>query len=156
MVHMDLQKIECIVIDCDGVLTDGRLNIDHTGSKMFKSFHTRDIRAIRELVSQGFEVYIVSADDWPGGGAFADKVGAHWINERDKSKVKEHMQQREYMAVGDDAWDVPMLKGAIIKFCPQDADASVRRIDGIEILGVAGGAGVIAEVLRFLTRTIKQ
>src|ERR1017187_3283609 len=86
-----------ILIDMDGVLTDGKINIDHTGTKMFKSFCTRDVRSIRELISMGYEVYIVSADDWSGGKAFASKVGAEFIYKREKSGFT-----KPYLAVGDD------------------------------------------------------
>lgn len=131
-----------ILIDCDGVLTDGSLTIDHRGRKMFKRFHTRDVRAIRELVCNGFEVVIVSADDWQGIFHFADKVGADVHICRDKSCVP----FSDYIAIGDDAWDVEMLKNAKKAYCPMDADASVQRIPGIEVLPVRGGKGVIAEL----------
>ena len=135
-----------ILIDCDGVLTDGRLTIDHRGRKQFKQFHTRDVRAIRELVSHGYEVIIVSADDWEGINYFADKVGADVHICRDKSCVP----YSGYIAVGDDAWDVGMLERAEIAFCPMDSDPSVSSIKGIKQLPVKGGHGVIAAMIREL------
>lgn len=138
-------KARRIFIDCDGVLTDGRLTIDHAGQKLFKSFHTRDVRAIRELVSMGWEVTLVSADDWGGLAHFAEKVGAELLIERDKSSLPQ-----PYVAVGDDAWDVPMLKRAECAFCPSDADQSVLETETVMILNVKGGAGVVAAVLRML------
>lgn len=134
-----------ILVDADGVLTDGKLTIDHAGRKLFKTFSTRDIRAIRELVAHGYEVYIVTADSWPGIEAYAEKVGAQVRYERDKVPDDE-----PYVGVGDDAWDVRMLEGAAEAFCPRDADESVRAIDGIHILPVRGGEGVMAEVVRRL------
>lgn len=148
---MDLSKINVIVSDCDGVLTDGRLNIDHTGEKMFKSFHSKDVRAIRELVAQGFEFYIVTADDWPGGKEFAEKVGAIFVYLRDKSKVREHIGDRPFLAIGDDVWDVPMLKIAEVAFIPSDGHAfSELQVPGHKRLPVAGGRGVIAELLNWI------
>lgn len=134
-----------LYIDCDGVLTDGRLTIDHRGEKLFKSFHTRDVRAIRELVANGIEVTIVSADDWQGLEHFASKVGADTRFERDKGKLPE-----PYIAIGDDAWDVGMLKRASRAYCPADADLSVRMLPGIRVLATLGGQGVIAELARDL------
>ena len=137
-----------LLLDCDGVLTDGYLTIDRYGEKMFKRFHTRDVRAIRELVVHGYEVIIVTADDWSGVVHFADKVGAEMFITNDKGKLP----FQEYIAVGDDAWDVPMLKGAIRSFCPSDADHSVLVLDGIEVLDAMGGKGVVAELVRRLLR----
>lgn len=134
-----------LLIDCDGVLTDGTLTIDHTGKKLFKTFHTRDVRAIRELVANGWQVVIVTADDWEGTHAFASKVGAECLAVRDKSKVP----FLDYAAVGDDAWDVGMLKKARYAFIPYDADPSVRVL-GATKLSRAGGRGCIAELVPIL------
>jgi len=138
-------KVKKIFIDCDGVLTDGRLNISQCGGKLFKAFHTRDIRAIRELVFNGYEVTIVSSDDWPGGQHFAEKVGADFRYMRDKN-----LNEEEYIAIGDDAWDVPMLKKATIGFCPSDSDKSVKKLKNVITLETEGGRGVMAEVCRRL------
>jgi 3-deoxy-D-manno-octulosonate 8-phosphate phosphatase (KDO 8-P phosphatase) len=134
-----------IYIDVDGVLTDGKLTIDHKGEKLFKSFHTRDVRAIRELVSvHGCEVCLVTADTWPGIASFAEKTGADVQFCRDKRDVT----VQGGWAVGDDAWDAKMLANADRAFCPADADASVKQIEGIHVLETKGGQGVVAELLR--------
>jgi 3-deoxy-D-manno-octulosonate 8-phosphate phosphatase (KDO 8-P phosphatase) len=137
-----------ILIDVDGCLTDGRLTIDHRGEKPFKQFHTRDVRAIRELVFNGFEVVLVSADDWPGIHFFADKVGADVCISREKSELP----YDDYIAIGDDAWDVGMLKKAKKAFCPADADSSVLAIRGIHRLLTEGGHGVVAGMARELLK----
>lgn len=147
MVYMDSPKI--IVIDCDGVLTNGNLTIDSEGEKLFKQFHTRDVRAIRELIYNGYEVYIISADEWEGTKHFADKVGAVFLNLKDKTHVKE-LIKKPFIAVGDDSWDISMLKDAQVKYCPKDAFYKVQQIKGIKILQTEGGKGVIAELLTYL------
>lgn len=134
------------MLDCDGVLTDGRLTIDHAGRKMFKQFHTRDVRAIRELVSLGIEVYIASADAWAGTALFAEKCGAVFMEVRDKTELHKFMEGRTWWAVGDDAWDVPML-AATRFFCPADADTCVLNHPKCHKLTANGGAGVVAELL---------
>lgn len=135
-----------IVMDCDGVLTDGTLVIDHAGEKLFKKFHTRDVRAIRELVYRGHPVVIVSADDWAGTSKFAEKVGAEFLALRDKSQVP----YAGYIAVGDDSWDVGMLMKAAMAFAPSDADASVLGLPWVTTLPIEGGKGVIAALVRQL------
>ncbi len=141
-----------VLIDCDGVLTDGRLHINHTGEKMFKSFHTRDVRAIRELISMGLEVVIVTADDWPGVFAFAEKVGAEVYVTRDKSELP----FVNYYAIGDDAWDFGMLAKAVGAFVPADADLSVKKLKGVTVLQTKGGCGVVAEVLRIIVKSVPK
>lgn len=140
-------EIKILVTDLDGVLTDGRLTIDHNGTKMFKHFHSRDVRAIRELISEGWCVYIVSADDHGSGASFAEKVGALFMHARDKSLLT---FVGGYYCIGDDAWDVPILSKALYSFCPRDADKSVMRLPGIIKLDCYGGRGVIAEFVHWL------
>lgn len=146
MDELDLPKINTLIIDIDGVLTDGKLYADHTGEKMFKAFHSRDIRAIREFVSAGYRVILVTADDWAGGISYAEKVGAEIIIERNKSSLS----FTNYAAIGDDAFDAGMLRKANVKFAPFDCDKSVQEIEGINILQTEGGKGVIAELARLL------
>jgi 3-deoxy-D-manno-octulosonate 8-phosphate phosphatase (KDO 8-P phosphatase) len=134
-----------IFIDIDGTLTDGKMYIDHTGEKMFKAFHSRDVRAIRELIANGHEVTLVSADSHHSGIHFADKVGAEFKCVRDKSSLPP-----ADVAIGDDAWDVSMLKAAKRAFCPNDADPSVRSLFCVEVLKTNGGQGVIAELIRHI------
>jgi len=144
------KKIDLIIIDQDGVLTDGRLTIDYRGEKMFKSYHTRDVRAIRELVSRGNEVVIVTADDWEGVRCFAEKVGAVVEVERDKSIIAEKYAHRHYVMVGDDAWDIPLLRNAAAAFCPKDAMMVAKHCSHAVVLNRNGGTGVVAEVLERL------
>ena len=144
--------VKIIITDLDGVLTDGTLTIDHKGEKLFKKFHTRDVRAIRELVANGYEVYIVSADDWQGTEHFAEKVGAVFVSGKDKGTIATHITKgKPYYAVGDDAWDKEMMEGAEKCFCPADADPSVHLCNVIS-LRAKGGQGVIAELARKLLK----
>lgn len=131
-----------IAIDVDGVLTDGTLTIDHKGEKLFKRFHTRDVRAIRELIYNGHEVYLVTADEWDGTRFFADKVGAELIVTKDKGQIIVDI------AIGDDVWDIPMLKRAKQAYCPADAASEVLRQCYVQPLKTKGGQGVIAEMIK--------
>jgi 3-deoxy-D-manno-octulosonate 8-phosphate phosphatase (KDO 8-P phosphatase) len=135
-----------VLIDADGCLTDGKQYIDHQGEKVFLAFHSRDVRAIRELVANGYYVAIVTANESESIKTFADKVGADHILTRDKGA----MNMENYIAVGDDAWDIPMLQKAKQCFCPADADYMVRMLPGVKVLETKGGNGVIAELTRIL------
>lgn len=143
--------IHTLLIDFDGVLTDGKKSIDHTGHTMFKNVHSRDNRAIRELVAHGWTVVIVTADTWKGAEAYAHKLGCIYAHARDKS----NLPFENYAAIGDDAWDVQMLKKAAIAYCPSDADSSVISIPNITVLKTKGGHGVIAELAPLLLN-VKQ
>jgi len=54
-----------ICCDIDGCLTDGKIWVDHQGN-IIKSFNNKDIGAIKELISMGYQVHLVTASSWPG------------------------------------------------------------------------------------------
>jgi len=144
-------RIKYLLIDTDGVLTDGKQYIGCDGSKMFKAFHTRDIRAIREFVQMGVEVYVMSADEWPGTPIWVEKRGAEFLHTRDKVKTVEELglDPLKCLAVGDDAWDVPLMRWANWAACPADADPVVEaKVPCVMLIhDVNGGDGVIARLL---------
>lgn len=142
--------IKQMVVDVDGVLTNGKQYIDHTGEKLFKAFHSRDIRAIREIVARGIEVVILTADAWPGAQAWAYRVGATFEVTRDKMKYIESRGFKGYetVAVGDDAWDVQMLACAKFAYAPHDADKSLHKVEDLILLPAKGGEGVMAALVR--------
>jgi len=144
--------IKAIVIDCDGVLTDGKMYIDHTGDKMFKAFNSRDIRAIRELVGQGIDVVVMTADDWPGTIAWCSRVGCRFVCTRDKHAacIEQGFEPEHTLVVGDDAWDVKAMAWARLRACPRDAHHSVFRLFGVIRLEAVGGDGVIAALVDHL------
>lgn len=134
-----------ILIDCDGVLTDGKVYYDAKGNRI-KGFHSRDIRAIRQLISHGFDVHIITQSSWPGMKDFIKRTGAEVTIDREK-KVD---QFSDFIAVGDDTPDIEMLKKAKQAFCPSDADPEVKAIAGITLLGSKGGEGVVADLINIL------
>lgn len=146
-------RIKTAIIDCDGVLTDGKVHYEHDGAKT-KSFNSRDIRAIKELISHGIDVIIVTQSSWPGIDDYAKRTGAHVVTTRDKS-LKEVMDKvgfiDEYCMIGDDAPDIELMQDnkCVRSFCPADADISVHQY--CHVLSSNGGEGVIAEVVRILS-----
>lgn len=138
-----------IVIDCDGVLTDGKVYVTHKGEK-FKAMNNKDNTAIAELIQEGYEVHIVTASIWPGIDNYCKNLGVKvWVL-RDKSSITQITGGKPYFAIGDSAWDIEMLKKADRAFCPADAEIEVRDIKGITILPRKGGDGIIMELLKYL------
>lgn len=143
MVHLDCKEI---IIDCDGVLTDGTVFYTHTGER-FKGFHTRDIRAIRELIANGFGVTILTASSWPGLESFAERCGADVVVMRDKGQFKSTIP---YMCVCDDIADIDLINGAWGCFAPADCDPALHDRNPVRILKAPGGKGVIAELVKIV------
>lgn len=129
-------------VDVDGVLTDGKIWVTHKG-EISKGFNSRDLAAIRELIANGHQVHIVTASSWPGAESYINKSGAEFHVLRNKEEIP----FRYDVAIGDSAWDIPMLKKARFMFCPADAQTEVRFIKDINVLQTKGGNGVMAEIV---------
>lgn len=140
-----MKEVKTILIDVDGVLTDGKVWYNHFGERT-KGFHSRDIRSIRELVSHGYDVYLITASSWPGLKEYAHRTGALILVDREKACD----QFDGFIAIGDDTPDIKMLKKANRAFCPVNADYSVKSLDKITVLNTPGGEGVISEMVTFI------
>ena len=143
-----MNNIKKILIDFDGVLTDGKVYYTHD-AKQFKGTNSRDIRAIKELISNGFEVIIITASKWPGATNFANKTGAEIIMSRVKKDYVDTITE-PFAAIGDDVWDFDMLSKADMAFAPADCDQLIHTIPNIKILNCNGGDGVIATLVHQL------
>ncbi|MEN9597058.1 MAG: hypothetical protein RL236_1492, partial [Pseudomonadota bacterium] len=53
------RQIRLLILDVDGVLTDGKLFFDHLGNE-FKSFHAHDGHGIKMLQQTGVEIAVIS------------------------------------------------------------------------------------------------
>ncbi len=144
MVRVDNTKV--IIFDVDGVLTDGKFWVDTNGASS-KGFNTRDVRGIKELISKGYEVQLITASSWAGLKSFADKTGAEIKVLRDKSEIE---IQEDFICVVDDSWDLPLIKKSKTTYCPSDAFWVVKAIEGVNILQTKGGEGVAAEMASIL------
>lgn len=132
------------IIDIDGTLTDGKIWLDHKG-RAIKGFNSKDTGAIKELISMGWEVILITASTWPGAKFYADKVGAKLIVSRNKETAID--LQSHYYAVGNDYWDHAILSKADKAFCPSDSTVMIKNIPGIQVLNSRGGEGIIAEIV---------
>ncbi len=134
-------------IDLDGVLTDNKIWVNHKG-KIIKSFNSKDLTAIKELISNGHEVNIVTASSWAGAELYLKKSGANMIKIRNKELIPFNYD----VAVGDSAWDIPMFQTAELRFCPADAVKEVQCLPGMQVLQTKGGEGVILELCRIFSK----
>jgi 3-deoxy-D-manno-octulosonate 8-phosphate phosphatase (KDO 8-P phosphatase) len=135
-----------ICCDIDGVLTDGKIWVNHQG-EIIKSFNNKDIGAVKELLSMGYQVYFVTASSWPGSDLYLKRSGAELIVLRNKEQINFHYD----IAIGDSGWDIPMLNKARFVFCPSDASKEVKELDGMHILKCKGGQGVMLEMVQILS-----
>ena len=149
-----LSRIRGIILDVDGVLTDGSITFDENGRES-KAFDVKDGFGLVLLRDLGYRLGVISSR--------SSRVVAHRCaelkipeehvlqGERDKVAAFDLLAKRwsldafEIVAVGDDLPDLGMLRRAGVGAAPSDAIQIVREAAALQ-LTKPGGAGAVREL----------
>jgi 3-deoxy-D-manno-octulosonate 8-phosphate phosphatase (KDO 8-P phosphatase) len=151
-----LSAIRLLVLDVDGVLTDGRLRYGARG-ELEKSFHVRDGFGIRALQAAGIAVAIISGRSSPAVTRRCEELGIRHTHQgiEDKGATLRQLlsslglQARQCACVGDDSPDVPLLAQAGLAVAVADAHPSALAL-AHRRTRLPGGAGAVREVCDWL------
>lgn len=147
------EKIDLIICDFDGVITDNRVWVDQDGKESVAAFRSDSIR-VRELRAIGIDVMILSSEPNPVVRARAKKMGVeaiHGIGLHDKGRVmREVLEQKKIEAgnviyIGNDLNDLPCFEVAGWSVAVADAYPEVLRAAD-HVLGRPGGHGALREL----------
>lgn len=154
----DPASIELLVLDVDGVMTDGSINIDDDGRET-KRFHVRDGYAMKLWMRQGHHLAIITGRS---GMALKHRLDSLGVPEgmviqgsKDKSADLDLIMQRcgvseEHAAcMGDDWPDLPMMRRVGYPMCPADAEPEVRSRCAYTAMR-AGGHACVREAIAHL------
>ena len=144
-------------MDCDGVLTDGRLYFSKDGEAL-KVFSVRDGQGIVSWHKAGFESGIIS-----GRGAEdiiqvrAAELGIKYVRTSSKDKVADlrdiatlaNVEFEEVAFVGDDVGDIETMKAVGFAVAVADAVDEVRSIASY-VTKIEGGNGAVREFIDML------
>lgn len=149
-------RIRLLVLDVDGVLTDGRLYYDAEGRET-KSFHVRDGYGIQQVLAAGLLVAVISGRRSAAAAArLAELRVPHvFLGRNDKRQVLEQLLAElgipvtSVACVGDDVTDLEIMVPAGLGITVPDAHPEVlRAADWITV--AAGGQGAVREVCDLL------
>jgi 3-deoxy-D-manno-octulosonate 8-phosphate phosphatase (KDO 8-P phosphatase) len=148
--------IRLLVLDIDGVLTDGTILLLPSGDDV-RSVHFHDLDAVARVQRLGVHVAILSGEDSPGSHRVAHRFGigdAVW-GAKDKLASLADLTTRlgvalsETCYVGDADRDAPALQAAGIGMAPADGTPAARTAAD-HVLDAVGGRGVVAEAVTWL------
>ncbi len=151
-------KIKAIILDVDGVLTDGTVGYGPGGRVKF--FNIKDGHAIKMALREGLLVGILSGRDDPANRERAEELKLSFAYTGEKDKVaafkrllQEHgLSAEECLYMGDDVTDIPVLRQAGIGVAVGDAVEAVKNLaDAISPL--AGGKGAVRQTIVRLMKT---
>lgn len=145
------KKIKLLILDVDGVMTDGSIILDNEGNEL-KRFHVRDGHGIKMLGRAGIKTGIITGRKSKVVEIRARELGITDVFQKvyKKSAVYEKLLKKykcgdENAAfMGDDIVDVELLKRAGLSAVPADADEGTTRYADI-VTKRNGGKGAVRE-----------
>jgi 3-deoxy-D-manno-octulosonate 8-phosphate phosphatase (KDO 8-P phosphatase) len=150
--------IELLLVDVDGVLTDGVIAIDDRGVET-KHFHVRDGSAFTFWRALGKRAAILSGRWAPVVNRRAAELGIAPVIQGAAEKggpfraliADLGLDAAQVCYVGDDLPDLPVLHAVGLSACPADAAAEVRA--AVHVVTIAGGGrGAVREVVETILK----
>lgn len=152
--QVSLNPPKLILIDVDGVMTDGSKSYNDLGSAVSKSFYDKDFTAIKKFQAAGVKVGFISSDlrnqhiaRQRGVGWQHNVVGGEIVDKKFMLSdicYKYGVNPQEIAYVGDDYYDLALLESVGFAYCPKDAVPEVQA--RAFVLDELGGYGVIVKL----------
>jgi 3-deoxy-D-manno-octulosonate 8-phosphate phosphatase (KDO 8-P phosphatase) len=148
--------IRLLVLDVDGVLTDGRLHFGPRGEAL-KVFHVRDGLGIQQVAKAGIVVAVISGRKSKMVEVRCRELGIEHVHQgaKDKLAVLDKLCARlkigpsSCACVGDDLPDIPLMQKVALAFAVADAHPEARHAAHL-ITKLPGGYGAVREVCDYL------
>jgi 3-deoxy-D-manno-octulosonate 8-phosphate phosphatase (KDO 8-P phosphatase) len=151
-----LSRVRLLVLDVDGVLTDGRLFYGPRGESL-KAFHVRDGYGIKQVAKAGIAVAIISGRKSAAVQRRAKELGIRYVTQGAADKLaalrrlarSRGVSLEECACIGDDTPDAPILDAAGVGIAVLDAHADALAAANL-VTTKPGGHGAVREVCDWL------
>jgi 3-deoxy-D-manno-octulosonate 8-phosphate phosphatase (KDO 8-P phosphatase) len=151
-------RVKLLLMDCDGVLTDGRITLLGDGDEQ-KSFHTRDGHGIVLLHRAGLSSGIISGRTSSLVERRARELGMRYVRQGTWDKIKDFEEllaeasvtEHEVAFVGDDVTDIPLMQRSVLAVAVADAAPETRAAAHF-VTGLPGGHGAVREVTELILK----
>jgi 3-deoxy-D-manno-octulosonate 8-phosphate phosphatase (KDO 8-P phosphatase) len=152
------RKIRLLIMDVDGVLTDGRMILSERGDEL-KAFHTHDGIGLALAKRAGLRTAMVTGESSPIAKVRGGKLGVDSVvlGARRKREAVEALRAEFDVAadavafIGDDLLDIPAMQVAGLAVTVADAPAPVKAVAHV-VTRARGGHGAVRELVELLLR----
>jgi 3-deoxy-D-manno-octulosonate 8-phosphate phosphatase (KDO 8-P phosphatase) len=152
------RRVRLLVMDVDGVLTDGTMFVTDGGGEL-KAFHARDGVAIALARRAGLRTALVTGEKSPIAKARADKLGIDRVvagarrkgDALDEIVLGFELSPAAAAYIGDDLLDVPAMQRAGLAIAVADAAPEVKAVAHV-VTRAAGGGGAVREAVELILR----
>ena len=154
----DLTKIKMILMDLDGCLTTGHIIYSSSGEDI-KMFHTHDGYGIARGKELGMKFAVISGKSSVVNHRRISKLGIDHLYEdiSDKTVPFEELKKMygyendEFAYIGDDEFDIPLLKLVGYSACPESGIEEVKKHVHL-VCSRAGGNGAVRELVDIILK----
>ncbi|UCE60926.1 MAG: HAD hydrolase family protein [Phycisphaerales bacterium] len=159
---MNFASIDVLILDVDGVLTDGTIVTTADGDGA-RRFNVQDGCALKLWQRCGGKVAIISGRGGEAVTRRADELGIDWVHTGISEKLPVYeailaeagCTDEAVAYLGDDLPDLPPLARAGFPVAVADAVPVVKRASSY-VTRRRGGCGAVAEVIELLLRKKKR
>jgi 3-deoxy-D-manno-octulosonate 8-phosphate phosphatase (KDO 8-P phosphatase) len=152
-------RIKLLLMDCDGVLTDGRIWLMEEEGE-HKSFNTHDGLGLTLLHRAGLRSGVITGRSSSGLTRRASELEIEFVRQGDPNKVEAFdeilrlagVAEDEVAFVGDDLTDIPLMQRSELAVAVADAVAEARAVAHYVTLR-EGGRGAIREVVELILKS---
>ena len=151
-------RVKLLLMDCDGVLTDGRITLLGNDDEQ-KSFHTRDGHGLVLLHRAGLRSGIISGNTSSAVERRARDLGIVYVHQGTWDKIVEFeevllkagVEEAETAYIGDDVTDIPMMQRVGLAVAVADASEDTRAVAHY-VTQLPGGFGAVREVTELILK----
>jgi 3-deoxy-D-manno-octulosonate 8-phosphate phosphatase (KDO 8-P phosphatase) len=149
-------RIKLLLMDCDGVLTDGRLWLLENGDEQ-KSFNVKDGLGLELFQRAGLQTGIISGRTSSAVERRARELGVGFIRQGEPDKIKVFgellaqagVAESEVAFIGDDLSDIPIMQRSEFAVAVADAAEETRSVAHF-VTQARGGLGAVREVVEII------
>jgi 3-deoxy-D-manno-octulosonate 8-phosphate phosphatase (KDO 8-P phosphatase) len=153
-----MNRISCLVLDVDGVLTDSRIYFTDEGTQI-KAFNSKDGHGLRMLMRAGIDVVIITGRTSKALEYRAAELGIKHVIQGAIDKKPLLLEAAKTLGIepinmaymGDDVVDLPPMSVCGMTFAPADAMEMVKERCDV-VTTAAGGHGAVREAIEILLK----
>ena len=152
------QKVKMIILDVDGVLTDGSVSVGADG-ELFKSFNVRDGLGITLAQKHGIKTAIITGRESKmlAYRARELKINAFYQNKKNKLPAYRELQSEygltpeQFAYVGDDLFDLAVMRDVGFAATVADATEEAKAVSCF-VSDYNGGHGGVRQIIEFILK----
>ncbi len=153
MVLTEFKQIKGFVLDVDGVLTDGTVQVNESGEQL-RTFNIKDGYAIQLAIKQGYPIFIITGGASRGVEHRLKGLGVREVHLKVADKLTRlreladvyQLELSQLMYIGDDIPDFSCMRSVGLAVSPADAVEDIKKISHY-VSALKGGKGVVRELI---------